>query len=201
MNLISENSTKRPHKTQCRIIGGLILSAFFCYGGGSALISGGEQLLGLSLLLLNSVAVITIGVLLRKLMMTSTPVSASIYLATRIAEGVLLGSGGLAWVFGGQFVSEPEALNTILYQLGMVILGLGSISLCRWLLDNNAVPMLLAWLGLIGYPLLTIGMVAEFADSIEWAAILLLPGAVFEVIFALWLIIKASLSPSRTAVE
>ncbi|MCB1666713.1 MAG: DUF4386 domain-containing protein [Pseudomonadales bacterium] len=200
MKQISDHPPKQLLKNQPRVIGGLILSAFICYGGGSALISGGESLLGITLLLLNSVVVITIGVLFSGLMVNSAPVSAHVYLATRITEGVLLGSGGLMWVFGSHFVTDSEAWNTTLYQLGMIILGIGSISLCKWLLDNRAVPALLARLGLIGYPLLAIGMVMGLIGSEDWAAILLLPGAMFEVILGLWLIIKGLLIPSRTTV-
>ncbi|MEZ5481507.1 MAG: DUF4386 family protein [Porticoccaceae bacterium] len=107
---------------------------------------------------------------------------------------------GLCGCLAAISLQNSEAWNTTLYQLGMIILGIGSISLCKWLLDNRAVPALLARLGLIGYPLLAIGMVMGLIGSEDWAAILLLPGAMFEVILGLWLIIKGLLIPSRTTV-
>src|SRR5215212_3503902 len=88
-----------------RIVGGLFLSGFFLYGGGSFLIASttdsntalpgnaasmGELSAGAALLLLNSVAVATIGALAFRVLRGRHQRTAHVYLVTRTAEAVVL---------------------------------------------------------------------------------------------------------------
>jgi hypothetical protein len=193
-----EQTKKITLSNKYRIIGGLFLLAFIFYGGGSALVSSGQQTLGLLLMLMNSAVVIGIGVLIRTIIARDALFSANIYLCTRLAEALLLGVGAIVWTLGSETVVNGEELNTTLYRLSMIILGMGSIGFCRWLIATKAINVLLAWLGLIGYPLLALSMIAEFFGGEYWATIFLIPGAMFELIFGLSLLFVGLRSPLQT---
>ena len=177
--------------TKSRLIGGLILLAFILYGGGTALALSGQKIFGVSLILTNSVVVIMIGVLVKSILEKDSPFSAKVYFFTRLSEALLLGVGAIALIFG----SDGEELNTTLYRLAMIILGLGSIVFCRWLITTRVIYVSLAWLGYIGYPLMALSMIAEFLGGENLAIILIIPGAVFELILGVLLLIVGLRSP------
>ena len=191
-----EQTNEREFNTKFRLIGGLFLLVFGFYGGGHAFVSNGQPTIGLVLMLANSAAVIAIGTLLRTIIARDSLFSANVYLVTRLAEGLLLGTGAIIWTFESQDFNGAE-LNTILYRLSMIILGLGSIGFCRWLIVTRYVHVILAWLGLVGYPLLALAMIAEFAGSKIIATIFLVPGAVFELIFGFLLLFMGLRDPSH----
>jgi hypothetical protein len=182
-----------------RLIGGLILLAFIFYGAGSTLISSGQQTIGLLLILVNSVVVITIGLLIRTIMARDSLFYANIYFITRLVEGILLGIGAIVWTLDSEIFVNGAELNTTLYRLSMITLGLGSIGFCRWLIVTKSINHVLAWLGFIGYPLLALSMIAEFFCNEYWATILLIPGAIFELLFGLSLLFVGLTSPSHAS--
>ena len=189
-----EQTMEKSLNNRIRLIGGLFLLAFVFYGGGNALVSNGQQAFGLVLMLINSAVVISIGVVIRSIMSKDAPFPANVYLVTRLAEGLLLGTGAIVWILNSQNFNGAE-LNTTLYRLGMIILGFGSIAFCRWLIVTRAVHVGLAWLGLVGYPLLALSMIAEFVGSEYWATVLIIPGAIFEMIFGLSLLFVGLRNP------
>ena len=191
-----EQTNEREFNTKFRLIGGLFLLVFCFYGGGHAFVSNGQPTIGLVLMLANSAAVIAIGTLLRTIIARDSLFSANVYLVTRLAEGLLLGTGAIIWTFESQGFNGAE-LNTVLYRLSMITLGLGSIGFCRWLIVTRYVHVILAWLGLVGYPLLALAMIAEFAGSKIIATIFLVPGAVFELIFGFLLLFMGLRDPSH----
>jgi hypothetical protein len=92
-------------RTAGRAVGGLFLSAFFLYGGGTFLVTSttgnatpvpgnaaslGQIVAGVALLLLNSVAVVMIGALTFRVLRREYRRTAKTYLATRTVEAVLL---------------------------------------------------------------------------------------------------------------
>jgi hypothetical protein len=92
-------------RTAGRAVGGLFLSAFFLYGGGTFLVASttggatpvpenaaslGQIAAGATLLLLNSAAVVTIGALAYRVLRRKHLRTAVAYLATRTVEAVLL---------------------------------------------------------------------------------------------------------------
>jgi hypothetical protein len=92
-------------KTAGRVVGALLLSAFFLYGGGSFLVAStvdsgdafpenaaslSQLAAGSALLLLNSVAVAVIGALASRVLRRRHHRTARLYLATRTVEAVLL---------------------------------------------------------------------------------------------------------------
>ena len=74
-----------------RIVGLCILAAFPLFSGGQTLLGDDLHWLGLFMCLGNSVAVISVGFLMRPMIARTAPRSASIYIVARITEGVLLG--------------------------------------------------------------------------------------------------------------
>jgi hypothetical protein len=166
-----------------RLVGALFVLVFGFYGGGSALLSNGLVSLGLILMLANSAAVVAIAVLLRPVISQDAPLTANVYLAARVVEAVLLGLGAIVLA-----LADNVELNSSLYRLGMIALGLGSIGFCRWLLSSRRIYAIHAWLGLIGYLLLALAMIAGFVGLEFWSYLLLLPGALFELSFGMYLI-------------
>lgn len=178
-----EQTKKHPEGIRPRLAGVLILGAFILYGGGQALISNDQAGLGLTLVLINSLAVFAIGILFRPIIAKDSPRTGNIYLVIRIIEGLFLGASGLVLA-----LQNNADLSDTLYQAGMIALGLGSISFCYWLLVTKRMPNWLAGLGLIGYPLLVVGMVLAFAGMDTLSMFFLVPGAIFEIVGGLFLV-------------
>jgi hypothetical protein len=156
-----------------RLFGGLVLSAFLLYGIGSALV---EEPIGLVLAVANSIAVATVGVIGFRLLRDHHPRAGALYLATRIAEAVLLG-GGVALY---SLADVADADNTG-YLIGMVVLGVGSLPF--WLVVGRG-----AWLsnrfaiwGIVGYVLLAAGALLELTTSQDFVIAASIPGGLFEV--------------------
>lgn len=175
-----------PDALKLRIVGLCILAAFPLFGGGQALLGGNLHWVGLFMCLGNSVAVITVGFLMRSLIARTAPRIGSIYFVARIAEGVLLGVSTLAiegTIWGLTFTSE------VFYLLAMIGLGLGSLPMCLWLIRSTLVPAMLGAAGFAGYLCLVAAMIAQAYGLATASMLLLLPGAVFEVIFGLILVL------------
>jgi Domain of unknown function (DUF4386) len=68
-------------------------------------------------------------------------------------------------------------------------LGLGALFLCLLLFRTRLVPQWLAGWGVIGYALHVAGAIAEIF-GIPISLIILIPGGLFELALAFWLLIK-----------
>jgi hypothetical protein len=73
----------------------------------------------------------------------------------------------------------------------MLTLGIGSTGLCYILLKGALIPRYLAWWGLAGYAIFSVGAVLEFWD-IKAGLILSIPGGLFELFFGGWWLFKKS---------
>ena len=171
--------------TRLRLVGLSILAAFLLFGGGQALMQSGSGWLGLILCLINSVAVVIIGVLIHPVIARTAPRTADIYRAARFAEALLLAISVLALQ---GLLDVPSISSESFYRLAMIALGLGSIPLCLWLLRTKLVPTALGALGLIGYLCLVAAMVVSALGYETTSLALLLPGTAFEVIFGVLLV-------------
>jgi hypothetical protein len=80
--------------------------------------------------------------------------------------------------------------SNTLYQIAMTVLGLGSLPMCRWLIGSNLVPKWLGTSGFAGYLCLVAAMGAAAYGAETASVALLLPGAVFEVSFGLFLALR-----------
>ncbi len=203
-------------QTAGRIVGALFLSAFFFYGGGSFLVDSATHgataypsnaaslrmlSAGSALMLANSIAVATIGVVVFKVLRRSHPRTARSYVATRSAEAVLLASAPLAMLtlvlldsansyVGVQRLATSAVENSdTTYWLAMAILGVGSIYFCWALMTSSLLPRFLAIGGMAGYAIIALGSVLELAEY-EVGLLLSAPGGVFEVVAGGYLLVR-----------
>src|SRR2546422_11681643 len=123
------------------------------------------------------------------------------YLATMIVEVVLLAIGVLALLLivplarhAGAAGAQPLGAvlvqtNATAYQMGEMSLGVGAIFLCLLLFRTQLIPRWLAISGLIGYPILVAGTIAEIF-GIHIGLYLTIPGFFFELVLPFWLFFK-----------
>lgn len=163
-----------------RVVGGLFLAAFACYGAGSALV-GSAPALGALLVLANSVVVAAIGALMFGVLQRRSPATAAGYLLARAAEATLL-------------VSTATGPDELAYSAAMVALGIGGIPFCLALRRQRLIPAGLALAGVIGYAALAAGAVLTIAGvGVGW--VLSVPGGLFEVALALTLLVRGLPAP------
>jgi uncharacterized protein DUF4386 len=73
--------------------------------------------------------------------------------------------------------------------MGEMVLGVGATLLCVLLFRTQLIPRWLAISGLIGYPILAAGAIAEIS-GIHIGLFLTIPGFFFELVFPVWLFVK-----------
>ena len=202
--------------TYSRLIGALFLAGFLFYGVGSGLatslvggsnflstIAGSQTMLliGAFLMFLNTGVDLAKGVLFFPILEKHSKRTALAYLATMIVEVVLLSVGVLALLMivplarhagevGAQTLgSILVQTNATAYQMGEMTLGVGAVFLCLLLFRTQLIPRWLAISGLIGYPILVAGTIAEIF-AIHIGLYLTVPGFFFELVLPFWLFFK-----------
>jgi hypothetical protein len=128
------------------------------------------------------------------------------YLATMIFEMAMMTVGVLALLMviplakqsadGHLDPSTAQALgslavnaNEMAYQVGQLSLAFGYLFLTVLLFRTGLVPRWLAVLGVVGYSLHLLGAAAEIF-GVHISLVLLMPGAIFELTLAAWLLTK-----------
>jgi hypothetical protein len=162
-------------------------------------------LLGAFLMLLTSAVDVGKGVLFFPILENHGKRTALAYLATMIFEVVVMAVGVLCLLMivplAQQAVDAGQAgagwatalgslavdANTMAYQIGQASLGFGVIFLCALLFRTGLIPRSLALLGVVGYAMHMSGAIAEIF-GIHISLIMLIPGGLFEVALAIWLI-------------
>ena len=186
------NTDPGSNRWEGQLFGGLVLSAFFLYGVGSALI---DQPIGVVLAVLNSVAVAIVGVIGFRLLRSDSPRVGAGYLATRIAEAFLLGGGVVVYTIADG-VSDADTTG---YLFGMLALGLGSLPFWYvigrgpWLSNRFAL-----W-GMAGYVLLAAGALIELTTGREVTYVFAAPGGLFEIALGIYLIRRSFGQPNSAA--
>jgi uncharacterized protein DUF4386 len=202
--------------TYSRIIGALFLLGFLFYGVGSGLATslvGGSNFLstiaasqtllviGAFLIFLNTGLDVGKAVLFFPIVERHSKRTALAYLATMIVEVLLLDIGALALLLIVPLAKHAgeagaQTLGTILvqtnataYQMGEMALGVGAVFLCLLLFRTRLIPRWLAVSGLIGYPILVAGTIAEIF-GVHIGLYLTIPGFFFELVLPLWLFFK-----------
>ncbi len=202
--------------TYSRVIGALFLLGFLSYGigtgiatslvGGSNFLStiGASQTLlvtGAFLMFLNTGVDLGKAILFFPILEQHSKRTALAYLATMIVEVVLLAVGVLALLLIVPLAKHAgdagaQTLGSILvqanftaYQMGEMTLGVGATFLCALLFRTQLIPRWLAISGLIGYPILAVGTIAEIF-GIHIGLYLTIPGFFFELVFPVWLFFK-----------
>jgi Domain of unknown function (DUF4386) len=113
------------------------------------------------------------------------------YVCSRVLEAALLMVSvvpSLALLEMGQ----PKAAALMQnhgFTFAMLALGVGSVLLCAELFKTQLIPRWLSVLGLVGYVLLPTSLLLEFFGLGEFF-VLLLPGAAFELVLPVWLLVK-----------
>lgn len=143
---------------------------------------------GFSLELVNCMAVVLIGILLfLRLRQCGRPIALG-YMISRIAEALLLCAGGILVLTGA---NEALRLQAFLFHLAMVILGVYSAIFCVYLVKWSVGPKWLFLTGVAGYVTLAIYAGSNLISASQLAPMwLFAPGAVFEIIFPVWLIVR-----------
>lgn len=187
-NTTTNSTTSRPRSgppmdpdVAGRLIGVLMLAAFGLYGSGALMI---DQPVGRVLVLLNSFAVWTIGLVAYMTLRDRDPVTGQVYLATRLVEGILLLVGTVAAA-----LPHGQAANDVAFLAGMAALGAGSMVVFRRLIVIGWVPSWLGWWGVIGYAATVLGCAADLLElaPVEWFLPL---GSAFEIFIGLLLWVR-----------
>jgi len=211
-------SVTRSRMTYSRLIGALFLSGFLVYGVGSALATSATGaphflasiaahptvlIIGAILMLLNTLVDLGKGVLFFPILGRYSRRTAFGYLATMIVEVTLLDIGAIALLMivplSGQHgldaataIGRGAALvhtNAMFYEFGEITLAAGCVALCALLFRTRLIPRFLSISGLIGYPILMVGAIAE-VFGIHIGLLLTIPGMFFELVLPFWLFTK-----------
>jgi Domain of unknown function (DUF4386) len=204
--------------TDSRLIGALYLVGYLVYGVGSILtksVTGSSDflatisahqsilLIGAFLMFLNTAVDVGKGVLFFPILENHGKRTALGFLAAVIVEVVLLDVGVLALLMIAPLSSQhgvgagvAQSLgslavqtNAMAYQIAEMSLAVGSVFLCLLLFRTQLIPRWLAVSGLIGYPILMVGAVAEIF-GLHIGLILTIPGMFFELVLPFWLFSK-----------
>jgi hypothetical protein len=182
-----------------RIVGVLFLAGYVTYGVGNVIATGivdsgdrsnstGLFVTGIVLMLLNSAFVIGIGVLMFPILRAHNRAIAAGYLGTRIFEGIVLALGVASLIV----LSSSDAIdaNAAFYNVAEAGLGIGSLFFCALLFRTALVPRWLAAWGFIGYACFAAGNLLELTGVAGAALVAAIPGGLFELTFAVWLIVR-----------
>ncbi len=202
-----------------RLIGALFLAGFLIYGTGSILvnsvvdgpdflagISSQQTTLALGAFLMIATTAVDIGkaVFFFPVLERHGKRTAVAYVATMIFEMAMMTVGVLALLMLIPLADQAEQLgrdsaqalatlavdaNETAYQIGQLSLAFGCLFLCALLLRSGLVPRWLAGWGLVGYALHMAGAGAEIFGA-PLSLVLLIPGGLFEVTLAIWLLVK-----------
>jgi hypothetical protein len=210
-------------------VGVLFLIATAAYIAGNALIVSaakgpdrlpnlkeGQVVIGVLLEFVDAAAAVGIGVLLFPILRRHREGMALGYAGTRIVESALVlvsGLFALLLVPISQEYLRADAANAtqlqtlgtlgmeayrLAFQLGMIVLGAGSLLLCAVLYEIRLVPRALAVLGFVGYLALFASGWLDIAGY-DIASALYAPGALFELVFPVWLIVRGLSEPTASA--
>lgn len=189
--------------------GALYFIATGAYLTGSGLIDGSLSLPGLPdaaaqlrvgvlFELVNVVAVAAIGLLLLPVLRPVGERLALGYAATRLFEATVLtisAGAPLALLVLGTDRQTGLAWHDATFQLAMIGLGAGSLLLCVALHRGRMLPAAFPILGYVSYVALLLSGVLTVLGAPD-TSLLYAPGAVFEFVFPLWLIVKGLRLPA-----
>lgn len=189
-----------------RCAGALFVLVMILYITGDALltkqatINNTTAAIGGLLMIANSLSAMAIAALLYPMLAAQSKAGALAYLAFRITEGILL-MIGMAFLLLPYYApsdiaipvetltSIAKKLNYLMYQTGMLSLGIGGIVCSRLLYKSSLIPKWLSAWGIAGYSLLGIGCMLELSGY-PYGILLSVPGGLFELVLGVWLMVK-----------
>ncbi|MFC7231612.1 DUF4386 domain-containing protein [Saliphagus sp. GCM10025308] len=177
-----------------------------------AAISGNPMQLtiGALIMAINSAAVVGISLFVYPVIKQYNETIAVGYVVTRIFESIVMVGGIISLLLliplsqeymqaSGAAATSLHAVGTLVvqgdffaYRIAMIGLSIGSLPFCYLLYQTKLVPNFISILGLVGYPALLVLMVVEIISAGTGPILYLLyiPGAMFEIGLALWLIAR-----------
>ena len=179
-------------RSKLRIAGALFIVATISYASGSAVIapllnSSGDissvLIVGALLEFVDAVAVVGIATLLFSTLKQYSRPIAWTYLGTRLLEAAFITVSITSIFFNAPFWYEYT------FQIAVLILGLGSVPFMYLLYQTRIIPRSISVLGFAGY----LGLLAWSVLGIlgyAMGTLLFVPGALFELIFPIWLMVK-----------
>ena len=178
------------------IVGALFLTATITYYTGSGLIRSffidenpnkTSLVIGVLLEIADGVAVVGIGVLMFPILKMFNKRLALGYVIFRVIECAIIIAAGI----------YMSSLLKPMWKYEMIIFlftGLGGLIFSDLLYQSNLIPRLLSVLGLIGYALLSIGVLLDligyFSMNTDIGMLVYLPGGLFELFLPIWLFVK-----------
>jgi len=139
--------------------------------------------------IMNSLAVIGIGVCFYLIFKEKHLKAARLYLLSRIGEGILLTIGTVLAV-GVSGSKQALMLHDTFFALAMILLGVFSAGFFYYLMKRAIGPKWLNVVGLFGYQLLSVYALIYFIPNTEASLVLFGPGAVFEIALPIYLLIR-----------
>jgi hypothetical protein len=167
--------TERSRLIYARVAGFTFL--FYIAAGMTSMALGGQAQATDLLSVLMSLSALVLGVTLYALTREQEPIVAMLALTCRVLEAAQVESA--------------------------IFFAVGSTLFCWLLLRGRMIPVALAWLGIIAsvllvvilaLPLSGLASATNWSSSVTW--LLWLPMLIFEVVFALWLLIKGVAMPA-----
>lgn len=168
----------------------------------------GKIILGVILELINAISVVVIAILIFKLLKEKNKKIVKIYLITRLLESLFLvfsifsvlflinlskHYNNFATSFNLDTMQNLTNLSINLYssffEIAMIVLGIGSIIFCYYLFKEKLIPQSISIIGILGYIGLILWGILSFTN-LSSSLYFFIPGAIFEIIFPLWLIFK-----------
>lgn len=168
-----------PNMIYARVAGVTFL--FYIASGITSLTMGSQAQIADLLFFLQNLSALVLGVTLYMLTREYGPALALLALACRILEAV--------------------------HDNSEIFFAVGSLLFCLLLLHGRVIPAGLAWLGVIASVLLVVILPLQlaglFGGAMSWSAsvtwLVWLPMLVFEVVLALWLIVRGVAAPGVSA--
>lgn len=166
-----------------------------------------QVILGMLLELLNSAAIVGIAIVLFPILKKHNETIALGYVAFRVMEAIILIVGAISplllILLSKEYIEAGSPADSyfqtigklaiewkdLAFQLAMIVLGLYSLLVCYLLFQSRIIPRSLSVLGFIGYASLLINALL-WIFGYRSGMILFLPGALFEIILPIWLIVK-----------
>jgi hypothetical protein len=177
-------------------VGVLFLTATVTFATGSGLIRSffidenpnkASLIMGVLLEIACGVAVVGIGVLMFPILKVFNKKLALGYVVFRIIECAIIIGGGMYILF----------LLKLMWKYEMILFlftGLGGLIFSYLLYQSQLVPRLLSVLGIIGYAMLSVGVLLDllgyFYMNSDAGMLLYIPGGLFELFLPVWLFIK-----------
>lgn len=199
VNQIHMNASKR----NALYIGILFIIPFFAYSTADGLISSAlnsptiinnnSLIIGTALVLINALCVALIGIVTHKTLSHLNPAVTKAYRLTRLLEAlgfITIAATVLYFTYSTQHdVNSTKNIHFWAYQTAMLVLSIGSLPFFRFLLQQQIIPRYMAIWGIGGYALLATGSLLEMA-GLPFGLYLSIPGGLFELVFAIRLMIK-----------